>query len=208
MQKSITVEFKRDVTIKSIVFYLGCNTDVQITKVKITMDNGFERLADLNANKVQKLEFTLQKNIKRMEIQVLEATGEDAGFSEIEVFDEEKPEVKFIKLMEDGEFCYKTDSLEGKSIYMYDGYASIQLPIDKAADVKKTAVGKKEYYTVEWTENSQIFDFVEYKKQDMEWFGKVIKAYNKVIIRMTYCLYRVLRKLRNVAKSAIPKKQV
>ena len=200
MEKSIVAKFKTEVEIQSIVFYMGCNTEAYINKIRISMDNGFVQEFILGTDKVQKLELGRQINVNQLQIEVLEATGEGAGFSELEIFGSKENSVRFIKLTEDDEFCYSTDSMNGKKIYLYNGESSASYSVDEVCEVKKERLGKKEYYIINLLDNPDIFDIVVCEKGDKDCKLKIILICNKLSYGVTYCCYRILRKTRNIAK--------
>ncbi len=198
-EKCISVDFRQHVDVKTLVFYLGCNTDAQIKKIKVSMDNGYAQAFEFDAERMQRVDVGLQKSIQKMRIEILEVTGENAGFSEIEVLGEDKAEIQFIKLMENEEFCYTAKTLEGKTVYIYDGYSSKKCTLSKDFKVKRIRYENRDGWFIEWPDNPKVYDFVECKKEK-HWQTFVIKVYNIITLGMTYCWYRVLRKMRNIVK--------
>lgn len=198
-EKSVRITFKGKVNVKKMVFYMGCNTVERVQKARMQFDNGYEHTIVFDKENVQEIEIPLQQDVQWINIRIL-ATGKGAGFTEIEVFSEEREEVRFLKLTEKDAFCYETNSLENKSIYIYDGYIGKSIPISDGVTIKEEKLKGQKWYRMEWKNNPEVYDIVRCIKRERKKGSIGIRVVNRLTYVLTYCWYRILRKLRNSLK--------
>ena len=92
MQKEIVILFKESVTVRSIVIYECSPLNNGISRIKLALDDRFEKEISIEARKRNKIEIEgggLTK-IKKIKISIMESYGHIIGISEIEVFDQMK----------------------------------------------------------------------------------------------------------------------
>ncbi|MBO4251193.1 MAG: PIG-L family deacetylase [Clostridia bacterium] len=119
--KKITITFAEKTDISTIKLYGNLNPDSKILNVKIVLDNGYEVYSGEIKSYGTQVSIN-QKDIEKLYIYCLDTMGDNAGLSEIEIFDASQTgDGGFIKLCsESGDFVY--DVLTDNNVYMMKLY--------------------------------------------------------------------------------------
>lgn len=138
-KKSFTFSWKQPQIISFIRLYGSFENTGSINKIRISFDNGYsvEKISSLGNGRYLDISIPIQKNIKSLTIQVLEAEGTGYGISECEIYSDAviaQSVFSFVKLTVNDNFAYKY--IVDKScksimfdIYKYNCYQKVNLSI-------------------------------------------------------------------------------
>ena len=209
---TIEIEFSDIKKLDELVLYHSISTDSIISEIEITGDN-YKKTFKLKRTKNNISKINLSKLVsKKIIIKVINKTGDDAGFSEIEIFEHKKRLIEFIKLEIDGDFAYKYYyKNEEFKVYSYDGYESKYLNEDEfkiisnnieISNNKLILKKKTNKLRIELINNSNIYDEIVIKKTSKLDIivNRFLNNLNNIIIYCCYLKQRIIRKIKRLMK--------
>ncbi len=210
----INVSFNKKKKISEINLYHAIGTSDFFNKIEVIADNDYSNTYELVREKdnISRLNFDDNIFTKNLKIRMLGKTGDNAGFSELEVFEFSDSLIQLIKLEIDGDFAYKYYySNESFKIYSYDGVKFRYLDKDEYKIISDDVIVENDKFLlkkhsnnirVQLKNNDTIYDDVILVKKNIISVinNIIINIVNSVVVAICYSKQKIIRKIKRLLK--------